>query len=87
MDGRTTSITALLRDRRFLLLNLEADRPPGSALETGRLPITHVQARAGRAPASLLGVKRLLVRPDAYVAWADDGTSPQQLGGWLRELT
>ena len=87
MDGRTTSITALLRDRRFLLLNLEADRPPGSALETGRLPITLVQARAGRAPASLLGVKRLLVRPDAYVAWADDGTSPQQLGGWLRELT
>lgn len=87
MDGHTTSITALLHDRRFLLLNLEADRPPGSALETGRLPITHVQARAGRAPESMLGVKRLLVRPDAYVAWADDGTSPQQLGGWLRELT
>jgi 2-polyprenyl-6-methoxyphenol hydroxylase-like FAD-dependent oxidoreductase len=87
LDGHTTSITALLRDRRFLLLNLEADRPPGSALETGRLPITHVQARAGRAPVSMLGVKRLLVRPDAYVAWADDGNSPHQLGGWLRELT
>ena len=95
-EGQVTSITALLRDRRFLLLNLEADRAPGAMLETGRLPVTHVQARAGRVPASLQGVKRLLVRPDAYVAWADDGAAdagvadadrnPGQLSGWLREL-
>ncbi len=89
VEGRATTVTELLRDRRFLLLDLEADRASGATLETGRLPVTAVKARAGRVPASLQGVKRLLVRPDAYVAWADDGadTAPQQLAGWLGELT
>ncbi|MGD9941753.1 MAG: FAD-dependent monooxygenase [Burkholderiaceae bacterium] len=93
LAGRATSITELLRERRFVLLDLEADRPSVGALETGRLPVDVVKARAGRLPASLQGVKRLLVRPDAYVAWADDGAAADasgaaslQLNGWLREL-
>ena len=90
-EGRATRITELLRDRRFLLLDLEADRPTATTLQTGQLAVNVVKARAGRLPASLQGVKRLLVRPDAYVAWADDGTEgagagPQELSGWLREL-
>ncbi len=91
-DGHTTWITKLLRDRSFLLLDLQADRPTKVPLQTGQLDVTVVKARAGHLPASLQGVKYLLVRPDAYVAWADDGTAdagaaPQELSGWLRELT
>ncbi len=93
VDGRTTSITELLRDRRFLLLDLEADRASSGSLDTGRLPVSSVKARAGRVPASLQGVKRVLVRPDAYMAWAEDAaadshatTTTMPLAGWLREM-
>lgn len=90
-QGQVTSITALLRDRRFLLLDLAADRAPAEALDTGRLAVSRVQARAGKLPAMLYGIRSLLVRPDAYVAWADDasrapGSTPQKLTGWLGEL-
>ena len=85
-DGRTTRITELLRDRRFLLLDLEADRPTDPGIATGRMPVNRVKARAGKTHAALHGAKRLLVRPDAYVAWAGDGATPQELSGWLREM-
>lgn len=90
LEGATTRITELLRDRRFLLLDLEADRAPSPALDTGRLPVTVVKARANRLPDALHGVKQLLVRPDAYVAWAGNGESQpnglkQALTGWLKE--
>ena len=85
-DGRSTSITELLRDRHFLLLDLEADRPTDAAVVTGRMPVNFVKARAGKPYPALLGAKRLLVRPDAFVAWAGDGAAPKALSGWLREL-
>jgi 2-polyprenyl-6-methoxyphenol hydroxylase-like FAD-dependent oxidoreductase len=90
LDGTPTRITQLLRDRRFLLLDLEADRPGDTGLELASLPVSYVQARAGRVPPALQGVKRLLVRPDAYVAWAANDAAPapglrQALATWLRE--
>lgn len=73
LDGSGTHLTALLRQRRFVLLDLEADQAGLSLPELdAALPLSCVKARAARIPASLQGVKHLLVRPDAYVAWAGD---------------
>ena len=41
-------------------------------LDLTGLPVDLVPARLGRPPASMTGVKALLIRPDAYVDWASD---------------
>jgi hypothetical protein len=48
-----------------------------------------LQARAAHIPASMEGVKALLVRPDGYVAWASTevgraGEVEAQIGKWLK---
>ncbi|MBL0423342.1 FAD-dependent monooxygenase [Ramlibacter sp. AW1] len=75
MDGRTTRLAELLRERRAVLLDLEGDAP--ALPDPGPVPasVVRVRASAPRRPAGLEGVKRLLVRPDGYVAWATDGVA------------
>ena len=75
MDGRSASVTELLRNRNFLLLDLEGHSQQFSRLDLTGLPVNLVQARAAHIPDSMNGVTGLLVRPDAYVAWAGNSAS------------
>lgn len=89
LDGRTTHITELLRERRFLLLDLEADQQGLPVPDLGAMPLRWIKARAAHTPASMQGVKQLLIRPDAYVAWAGDATADASslmatIHTWLR---
>lgn len=89
-DGTCTHLTALLRKRRFLLLDFEADHQGLQTPDTGAAPLDCVKARAAQVPALLDGVKHLLVRPDAYVAWAGDAELDADslratLSDWLGE--
>ena len=89
LDGRTTHITELLRERRFLLLDLEADQQGLPVPDLGAMPLNWIKARAAHTPASMQGVKQLLIRPDAYVAWAGDATADASslmatIHTWLR---
>ncbi|VCU69185.1 Pentachlorophenol 4-monooxygenase [Pigmentiphaga humi] len=92
LEGEPLRLTELLRRREFVLLDLEGYSGQFDALPLDGLPVRRMQARLGRVPAELRGVTGLLVRPDAYVAWA--GTDPAQgaaqaraeLGRWLRGL-
>jgi hypothetical protein len=84
MDGRSASVTELLRDRRFLLLDLEGHSGQFAKLDLTGLPVNLVQARAARSPNCMDGVAGLLVRPDAYVAWA--GNEPADAPGVKRAL-
>ena len=88
-DGRSASITELLRDRCFLLLDLEGVGGQFGALDVRGLPVNAMQVRLARAPAALDGVNAVLVRPDAYVAWAGAGTAgadgaERALARWLK---
>ena len=90
-DGSVTRLTQLLRERHFVLLDLEADQRGINLPDFGDLPLIHVKARTARPPASLLGAKHMLIRPDAYVAWAGDaGTDGAPLlaeaARWIKEL-
>lgn len=89
LDGRSASVTQLLRGRHFLLLDLDGTGRQFADLDVQGLPVTVLQARAAHAPASMAQVKALLVRPDAYVAWASDGLArpgevQAQLARWLK---
>ncbi|ELW9527371.1 FAD-dependent monooxygenase [Burkholderia cenocepacia] len=75
LDGRSVSITETLRERRFVLLDLEGFGGQFDELNLGDWPVTVQQARAARIPAALDRVKGVLVRPDGYVAWASDETA------------
>lgn len=74
-DGSVTRLTELLRGRRFVLLDLEADQQGLCLPQAHGVALIHVKARAARPPASLQGARHLLIRPDAYVAWAGDAGS------------
>ncbi len=74
LDGRCASVTQLLRDRRFLLLDLEGSSSQFASLDLKGLPVNLVRAQASKIPDCMHGVKALLVRPDAYVAWASSQT-------------
>lgn len=77
-DGQSLRPAQLLRDRRFLLLDLEGQSGQFGSLQSADLPLNIVSARVGRVPQALDGVTGLLVRPDGYVAWA--GSDPAQAG-------
>ena len=87
LDGRSVRITELLRDRQFVLLDLEGFSAQFADVNLHGVKFLH--ARAARVPTELNGVKALLVRPDAYVAWASDDTANASqveaaLARWLR---
>jgi 2-polyprenyl-6-methoxyphenol hydroxylase-like FAD-dependent oxidoreductase len=68
-DGLTT-VSALLRSGRGLLLDLGADLGPA----TTRAGVDHVPARVVDSPVGTeLGAERVLVRPDGYLCWAGSG--------------
>jgi hypothetical protein len=89
LEGRCSRIAELLRDRRFLLLDLEGFSGQFAHADLAGLPVNVMQVRVGRQPPSMAGVKALLVRPDAYVAWASNeiaqpGQVEAQLALWLK---
>lgn len=89
LDGRSVRVTELLRDRRFLLLDLEGACRQFATVDVEGLPVNVLQVRVARAPASMAGVKGMLVRPDAYVAWASAdiahaGEVEAELARWLK---
>jgi len=88
-DGQSVRPAQLLRDRRFLLLDLEGQSRSFAALQSAGIPLNIVSARVGRIPASMEGVTGILVRPDGYVAWASSdpaqaGTVRAELDRWFR---
>jgi len=89
-EGKTWRVAELLRGRRFVLLDLEGFSNQFKSLDVGDLPITVVQARAANAPACMKGVTGLLIRPDAYIAWAGydaarGGEVRGQLEKWFKQ--
>jgi 2-polyprenyl-6-methoxyphenol hydroxylase-like FAD-dependent oxidoreductase len=88
-DGRSHRIGELLRSRRFVLVDLEGTSRQFQGIESAHRHVDVVAGRLGRVPAPMAGVKALLVRPDAYVAWASDAVgdaAPAQaaLDRWLQ---
>ncbi|MDH7795597.1 MULTISPECIES: FAD-dependent monooxygenase [unclassified Beijerinckia] len=88
-DGRSTRITEMLRDRQFVLLDLEGYGRQFDALPVAGRPIAVHRVCLGRVPQALDEVKGLLVRPDGYVAWASTQANQlaaveAQLNTWLR---
>jgi len=69
-EGRSVRVAELLRERRFLLLDLEGNSRQFESLDLKNLPVTLLPARVARVPPAMRGVQAMLVRPDAYVAWA-----------------
>jgi 2-polyprenyl-6-methoxyphenol hydroxylase-like FAD-dependent oxidoreductase len=89
LDGRSLRITELLRDRHCVLIDLEGASKQFAQIDVEGLPVTVLQARAAHAPVSMTGVKGILIRPDAYVAWASNETARAgeidvQLAKWLK---
>jgi 2-polyprenyl-6-methoxyphenol hydroxylase-like FAD-dependent oxidoreductase len=88
LNGRVTRIGELLRDQKFLLLDLSGTAA-FAALEIGDAPVNVIEAFAGRRAPEHVKIKALLIRPDAYVAWATD-TAPtaslawKALSAWLK---
>lgn len=67
-----TRIGELLRGQHFLLLDLTGDGAYRGMSLAGA-PVTAITGVPVLAPPALRGVRSLLVRPDAYVGWADTG--------------
>ena len=81
-------IGELLRGQQFLLIDLTGNAAYDGMALAG-LPVRPMTGVPVLTPASLIGVRSLLVRPDAYVAWAGIGApSPEaaraEVGRWLR---
>lgn len=70
-DGKFSRLAELLRDQKFVLLDLSGTSAFAD-LELGAAPIKLVEAQGVRMPNEVRAVKAMLVRPDAYVAWATD---------------
>ena len=88
-DCRSVRVTELLRERKFVLLDLEGYSGQFKDARLQGLPVKVVHARAARVPNSISATKALLVRPDAYVAWASDakarsGEVEAALATWVR---
>jgi 2-polyprenyl-6-methoxyphenol hydroxylase-like FAD-dependent oxidoreductase len=89
LDGRTVTMLETLRERTFVLVDLEGFGRQFETLDVTGLPVNVLRARIARIPPALEGVKGLLVRPDSYVAWASNTTVSiaeieAQLGKWLQ---
>ena len=85
--GEQTRVGELLHAQNFLLLDL---RGSGAfdKLALGELPVRIVKALPVRLPAAQRGLTALLVRPDAYVAWATEQPAEAehavtQIANWL----
>lgn len=89
LDGRSVAITEALRERKFLLIDLDGFARQFESIDVTGRPVSVLRARVARIPAALEGVKGLLVRPDGYVAWASETLARNedvdaQLGKWLK---
>lgn len=71
-EGGVHRITALLRDRQFLLLDLDGRANDFSGLRSGDAPVKFLAGGASRVTSAMQGTKAMLVRPDGYVAWASN---------------
>ena len=81
-------IGELLRGQRLLLIDLTGNATY-DGMELGELPVRALTGVPVLTPPALHGVRSLLVRPDAYVAWAGtEGPSiaaaKAEIGRWLR---
>lgn len=90
VEGGDVRIGELLRDQKFLLLDLTGDnayREP----DTQGMPLKTISGVPVLVPHALRGVRSLLVRPDAYVAWADAAppsvdAARKEIGRWLKTV-
>jgi hypothetical protein len=78
----------LLREQNFLLLDLHGSGA-FDKIALGQLPVKVLKALPVRTSPEFRDLAALLVRPDAYVAWAtSDRPDPKQglaqLSRWLR---
>lgn len=90
-DGHCVRLGELLRDRNFLLLDLEGYNRQFAGLKLDDQPVRVLQAGLSQAPQALQGITGLLVRPDGYVAWAGTGReggseAMGELARWLRGI-
>jgi len=77
----------LLRDQRFLLVDCTGD-DSYAGLDTAGLPLRTVSGAAVLTTPDLRPVRSLLIRPDAYVAWADEhspspGRAAEEIKRWI----
>ena len=87
-SGQQTRIGELLREQNFLLLDLHGSGA-FDKIALGQLPVKVLKALPVRTSPEFRDLAALLVRPDAYVAWAtSDRPDPKQvlaqLSRWLR---
>jgi 2-polyprenyl-6-methoxyphenol hydroxylase-like FAD-dependent oxidoreductase len=79
----TTTVGALLRAGRGLLLDLAAPQAPAEEVADG---VDRVVARVVESPVGTeFGADRVLVRPDGYICWVDraDGDPDAALRRWF----
>ncbi len=91
LAGQSVRLGELLRDRNFLLLDLEGYGRQFAGLNLDDQPVRVLQVGLGYIPKALEGVTGLLVRPDGYVAWvgtqANRGTEAiAELSKWLQGI-
>ncbi len=86
-DGTATRVGELLRGQRFVLLDLTG-RMAHDVIGDWAGRVAFVKAIASRRTEAAADVQAMLVRPDAYVAWASDQPAGSDdvntaLGRWL----
>ena len=77
----------LLRDQRFLLVDCTGG-DSYAGVDTARLPLRTVSGAAVLTSPELRSIQSLLIRPDAYVAWADEqtpspGRAAEEIKRWI----
>jgi 2-polyprenyl-6-methoxyphenol hydroxylase-like FAD-dependent oxidoreductase len=87
-SGQQTRVGECLHEQNFLLLDLRGSHA-FDTIDTGKLPIKVLKALPVKLAPELRKLTALLIRPDAYVAWAserpaDANEAVPQLARWLR---